>query len=79
MKEIIETVYAKHPLLARRNAKLAVNKAKTKTTAMLRGKYKSTPFKSSPNWFQKLSAVAQKEYLAKHPNSKYAKGAKPKK
>lgn len=74
MNDIIETVYAKHPLLARRNAKLAANKAKTKNTALLRGKYKSTPIKSSPNWFQKLSAAAQKEYIAKHPNSKYAKG-----
>lgn len=27
------------------------------------------------NWFEKLSPAAQKAYIAKHPNSVYAKGA----
>lgn len=30
------------------------------------------------DWFSKLSKVAQKAYIAKHPNSKYAKGGKKK-
>lgn len=29
------------------------------------------------DWFASLTKKAQKEYIAKHPNSKYAKGAKP--
>lgn len=53
-------------MLSRRNAKRSPFKAKSKN-AVLKAKI-------MPNWFAKLSATAQKEYLAKHPNSKYAKG-----
>ena len=58
---------AKHPLLTRRNAERAMHKAKAKNASRLKAKI-------MPNWFAKLSAPAQKEYLAKHPNSKYGKG-----